>query len=311
MRANRWLRGLGVPLLAGSLLLAGAAPGLRASQGQPTGAQTKAADALFEEDLSDKAFQDAFQKAKTAKVPEQLLIEARLLRALRSNNTEAIADLAGDLEKLSGSVNIGLSKLFRTKEDAQALALGAKALDARRKGDAAGFEKGLKEAFWLSPGQADLYGSWAKEYQQEQRLANFRLPLDLSLQTADGGKTTLAEVLGKKKALLIDFWASWCGPCMALMDELKERQKKLAPQGVVVVGMNTENDTSKALGVKKQKAIAFPWLVEPENEPFSRPLGIDSIPRMILVSPEGKILYNGHPKDPKLNAALKSVGATL
>jgi hypothetical protein len=78
-----------------------------------------------------------------------------------------------------------------------------------------------------------------------------------------------------------------------------------------VVGLNTESNASIAAKVKQQKNISLPWLVEPKGEPYSGLLNIDSIPRMVLVSPEGKVLYNGHPSDPALKEALAKIGATL
>ena len=98
---------------------------------------------------------------------------------------------------------------------------------------------------------------------------------------------------------------------MALMPELKEKAKKLGPQGIAVAGMNVERGLKKAERTRKKLEIGFSWLVEPRGEPFSGPLQIDSIPRMVLISPEGKVLYNGRPQDPGLAKALTELGVKL
>jgi hypothetical protein len=51
--------------------------------------------------------------------------------------------------------------------------------------------------------------------------------------------------------------------------------------------------------------------VEPPDRPYSKVFEIQSIPRMILLSPEGKVLFNGHPEDPALWAALKKIDASI
>ena len=63
--------------------------------------------------------------------------------------------------------------------------------------------------------------------------------------------------------------------------------------------------------VRAQKDMKMPWLVEPKGSPFSELLGIDSIPRMILLSPEGKVLFNGHPEEPGLWDALKKLDSAI
>ena len=142
-------------------------------------------------------------------------------------------------------------------------------------------------------------------------LSKIQIPMDLEIEESNGNKTTLAALTKGKKAVMLDFWATWCGPCMALMPELKKKAKKLGPQGIVVAGMNVERGLKKAERTRKKLEIDFTWLVEPKGEPLSGPLEIDSIPRMVLISPEGKVLFNGHPQDAGLAEALAEIGVEL
>ncbi len=148
----------------------------------------------------------------------------------------------------------------------------------------------------------------AREREEEKKLmANLKVPMDLQIQTSTGEKTTLGDLAKGKKGVLLDFWASWCGPCMNLMPELQKKAKKLGSKGILVAGMNTEN-AGKAESVRKKRKIGFTWLVEPEGRPLSQMLKINSIPRMILVAPDGKVLFNGHPMDDELVSTLADLG---
>ena len=124
------------------------------------------------------------------------------------------------------------------------------------------------------------------------------------------------STVGADGVVLIDFWASWCGPCLNLMPELQKKSDALKAHGVVVVGMNSEEaqgggDVDAAVATLKQEKLNLPWVLEPKGTPFTKLLRIDSIPRMVLISPEGKVLFNGHPEDPELWVALKKVDAGI
>lgn len=148
----------------------------------------------------------------------------------------------------------------------------------------------------------------ARERKEEKKLmANLKVPMDLEIETSAGEKTTLGDLAKGKKGVLLDFWASWCGPCMNLMPELQKKAKKLGSKGILVAGMNTEN-AGKAESVREKRKIGFTWLVEPEGRPLSQMLKINSIPRMILVAPDGKVLFNGHPMDDELVSTLADLG---
>src|SRR4030095_8499361 len=93
----------------------------------------------------------------------------------------------------------------------------------------------------------------------------------------------------------------------------------LLPQQVTVVGVNVEAGDEAGLVVAKKKAqkvktnqkIDFAWMLEPPDRPFSKMLNIDSLPRAVVVTPDGKILYDGHPDDPELAEALKKLDVSL
>ena len=78
--------------------------------------------------------------------------------------------------------------------------------------------------------------------------------------------------------------------------------------------MNTDADDpiGKAKQTREQHNLqVVPWLIEPTERPLSQLLMINSIPRMILVGPEGKVLYNGHPMDPGLKTALAKLDVKI
>jgi len=143
---------------------------------------------------------------------------------------------------------------------------------------------------------------------RQDEMSKLAFPMDTEILGSDGKKHTLASLAKGKKAVLLDFWATWCGPCVRLMPELVKKEEMLKEHGILVAGMNTEQDLEKAENFRKKKKIEMTWLVEPDGRPFSKLLKIDSIPRMIMVSPEGKILYNGHPKSEELHVALEKFG---
>ena len=104
------------------------------------------------------------------------------------------------------------------------------------------------------------------------------------------------------------------------MDELRTRAHKLAESDIVVAGINTEVSSeggtlakakAKSESVRKSKKMDLLWLVEPTGAPLSQLLEIDTIPRAVLVSPDGKVLYNGHPGDPALTASLTKLDGQL
>ncbi len=268
---------------------------------------------LFNPGATEKELLDAVKAANLAGVPRQQVIEAKLIWGLRTQNTAWLIKMLPELNVLAANFDATQSAGIKAADDIRAFIEYIQGLQARDQGDQAAFKKHLQEAFWLAPSQAQLFAQTIDKGRREAKMATLKIDMQLVLATSGGETVTLQDLVAGQKALLIDFWASWCGPCMQLMPELKKKANHLAPQGIVVVGMNKDDEKAEAVAekVRNEQGIEFPWLIEPSDRPFTRLLEIESIPRMILLSPDGRVLFNGHPQDPELWTALKKLDPRL
>ena len=198
-------------------------------------------------------------------------------------------------------------------EQVQAVVHYLLALKARDAGDDKVFEAEMKETMWLWPTE-DTFTKAVAEYQKMRT----PVPMDVALPTSNGGNVTFAQAVKGQKALYIRVWATWCGPCLHFLPTLKARNKVLPPQGVAVMAMNTEmrmhgappgGNPAGAARISKEKNMGdMIWAVEPSDEPYSDLFDITSVPRTVVLSPDGHILFNGHPEDAKLKDVLAKLG---
>jgi thiol-disulfide isomerase/thioredoxin len=266
---------------------------------------------LFEPNMSLADLEKAAAAGAKAGVPAQTIGEAKLVWGLRHQDNAFLERTLPELESAAQDFKKEDSASMSSKEDFLALINYIKALVAMKQGSEADFKKFITEAFWLSPQQAQLFAQTITKQRVDQKMASIKLDMTAPITDSKGESTTLAAQLGKNKAILLDFWASWCGPCIEGLPTLKKRAAYLSGHGIVVCGMNTESDEAAAEKVRVEKQMNLPWLVEPKEHPLTDPLEITTIPHVVLISPAGKVLYNGFPDDSGLWTALKGVDASI
>jgi thiol-disulfide isomerase/thioredoxin len=116
-------------------------------------------------------------------------------------------------------------------------------------------------------------------------------PPDFELETLDGDVASLDEYLGKD-VILIDFWATWCDPCLTAMPHLETLYKKYKDQGFVVLGVNIDGPDSMAEVRSKvaQLGVTFPILLDSETRVVALYNPKTSAPYSVLIARDGQVL---------------------
>ena len=114
------------------------------------------------------------------------------------------------------------------------------------------------------------------------------------------------------KVVLVDFWASWCGPCKASFPALKEIHEKYSSQGLTIVAVSIDESKDDMLGFLKKTAAPF-VAVRDAKGTLAEKLDIQSIPTSFLLDRSGKILmvHSGYGGDATKKQYIQEIEAAL
>ena len=111
---------------------------------------------------------------------------------------------------------------------------------------------------------------------------------DFTLAARDGGTLRLADLKGQ--VVMLNFWATWCGPCRQEMPLLAQLHDKYEPLGFMMVGVNVEPDSAAAVAWLKGVPVTFPIVFDTTSS-VAGTFGVEGMPSSVLVDREGKVRY--------------------
>jgi peroxiredoxin len=111
------------------------------------------------------------------------------------------------------------------------------------------------------------------------------------LQSSANTNLSLSDLKGQ--VVLINFWASWCGPCRQEMPVLEQLYRKYKSAGFTLLGVNVEPKAADAEGFLKSTPVSFPILFDPDSK-VSRLYEVSGMPSTVILDRSGKVRYVHH-----------------
>lgn len=272
-----------------------------------------ALDNLLSERGPVKAFEDAVADAKKNGVGPQAILEARFLYHIDRGEDAAIAGLLPDFLKQRDTFRIEDSAIFGVKEDWLAVVEYVEAIAALKKGDKAAFKTHITEAFWLSPRQASAFAPHIDRLRLEETMRDVKIDFATRLAPLRGGDAVqLGTLLPDKKAMLFHFWSPAAPESEASLPDYAITAKALEEKGIAMVSVLVSDEPdlltkSTADLLKLGEKPPGAWLVDSKDKPLARDLRVQEVPVFVVVSNEGKVLFNGQPSDDALWDTLRSI----
>lgn len=283
--------------------------------------EAKAGDSALDELLAEhKTKEDldkAVAKAKKQGVSEQATLEARFIFHVDRDDQAALAAMLPELLKQKDAFKLDDSAIFATEEDWKAVIEYVAAIAALQKGDKAAFKTHITEAFWLSPKQAAAFTPQIEKLRMDEAMQGVKIDFADKFMRLQGGEaTSLKTLLEGKKALVFHFWSPSSPECEAGMPDYATTAKPLEEKGIAMVSIlpETSPETLQAavkmiapLGAKPPGA----WILDRKEKPLARELRVRTLPVFVLVSNDGKVLFNGDPSEEKLWRSLRAINANI
>ena len=122
---------------------------------------------------------------------------------------------------------------------------------------------------------------------------------DITGLTPEGTELSLSELVGKTDYVLLDFWASWCGPCRRFVPVLKDIYARVPEGKLQILSCSVDQDPNAWRVALQEEAMPWPQMREDAEHPCSDKYNVQFIPHTVLFDKEGNIVAV-NPEEPDL-----------
>ena len=269
----------------------------------PSGLKEASVKVIMGYNGDPEKFSRLITAARKLNVSEQTLREARFFYSLENQDETGLAALADEFRTVRDHFNERDSELYSRKEDWLAVVAFVRAIKKRLAGDDAGFERGMKQAFWLSPRQASAFAPFVHKHQIRLALRRQKIKDDLSLTSVGGQKVSFEKWKKNHKGVIFHFVSLWNKQCAEVMPDFIETRKELCQQGFKVISVIVQPGESaqKELPefLRRTRMPQEDLYYDLQEHSLAGRLCVEKLPAMALVNSRGKILFCGMPSEPE------------
>jgi len=272
---------------------------------------------LLSERESLEALEQAAVKARKLGVSEQAILEAKFLFHVDRAEDAEIAALLPRFIKQRDQFKLADSEIFGSEDDWLAVVEYVHAIAAMEKGDKSAFKHHITEAFWLSPRQGAVFAPHIDRVRLLDAMKKVRVDLAEPFSDILEAKTaSLGELVAGYDGLLLHFWSPLSPECEATLSDFFVTAESLIENRVAVVSILPETSEKVVAAAKSMLAgtkrdVPGKWIVDSTESPVTETLRIQTLPTVVLLSKEGRVLFNGHPTNGDFWEALKTLNPAI